>query len=364
MSSVLLKNGGNDMNLLLLKIFSTSIRSGTYPNSWKKSYVVPIHKTGPTADIDNYRPINITSVVSRVMEKIVKKQIVQYLLSNDLISPFQYGFLNRRSCITCQLDYFDHITECVDKGRSAATLFLDVRKAFDKVPHKRLILKLLSYGISGRLLEWITSFLTGREQLVKVNHHLSTSKPITSGVIQGSVLGPTLFIVFINDIVSMIKYGKPYLFADDLKVVYDFDYNDMNIVSKIQEDLNSLCNWSEKWQLTFNPAKSGITYFGRWKPSMCLYMYGDLVSNTNTVTDLGITYSDLTFTEHANKVVSDCKRLTGFVLRNFYTPEARLAIYKICIRPKLEYCAHLYSSFKSADRKKLKVSKDSLRNAY
>nr|CAH8868100.1 unnamed protein product [Trichobilharzia regenti] len=213
------------------------------------------------------------------------------------------------------------------------------------------MLKLLSYGISGRLLEWITSFLTGREQLVEVNHHLSTSKSITSGVIQGSVLGPTLITVFINDIVSLIKYGKPYLFADDLKVVYDFNYNDMNVANKIQEDLNSLCNWSEKWQLTFNPAKSGITCFGHRKPSMCLYVYGNLVSNTNTVTDLGVTYSDLTFTEHANKVVSDCKRLTGFVLCNFYTQEARLAIYKVCIRPKLEYCVHVYSSFKSADRK-------------
>nr|CAH8858117.1 unnamed protein product [Trichobilharzia regenti] len=352
-SSVLLKKGGNDMSLLLLKLYSISLSDGTYPNCWKKSYIVPIHKYGPIADINNYRPINITSVVSRVMEKIVKTQIIQYLLSNDLLSPSQYGFLSRRSCITCHLDYFDYITQSIDNGRSVTTLFLDVSKAFDKVPHIRLLTKLQSYGITGNLHKWISSFLTERQQLVKINHQLSSSKPITSGVIQGSVLGPILFLLFINDIVSVIKYGKPYLFADDLKIVYDYGYGDMSVESKIQQDLNDLGDWSEKWQLTFNPDKCGITHLGRWKPIMCLYMYGKLLSKLNTVTDLGITYSDLSFSDHANKVVSDCKRLTGFVLRNFYTQEARLAIYRTCIRPKLEYCALLFSNLRTVDRKKI-----------
>ena len=228
------------MNLLLLKLYSSSLNDGTYPTCWKKSYVVPTHKYGPVTDINNYRPINITSIVSRVMEKIIKIQVVQHLLSNDLLSPFQYGFLSKRSCITCQLDYFDNITEHIDSGHSVATLFLDVRKAFDKVPHIRLLTKLQSYGITGKLFKWIHSFLTEREQLVKISHQLSKPQPITSGVIQGSVLGPILFLLFINDIVSVIKYGKPYLFADDIKIVYDFEYGDMCVESKIQQDLNSL----------------------------------------------------------------------------------------------------------------------------
>nr|CAH8851507.1 unnamed protein product [Trichobilharzia regenti] len=185
------------------------------------------------------------------MEKIVNTQIIQYLLSNDLQFTSQCRLISRRSCITCHSDNFDYITQCIDNGRLVTTLFLNVSKAYDKVPHIRLLTKLQSYGITGKLLKWICSFLTERQQPVKINHQLSFSKPITSGVIQGTVLGPILFLLFINDIVSVIKYGKPYRFADDLKIVCDNGYGDMSVESKIQQDLNYLGVWSAKWQLTW-----------------------------------------------------------------------------------------------------------------
>ncbi|CAI2725549.1 unnamed protein product [Schistosoma spindalis] len=348
----MLKRGGDDMCVLLLKLFAISLSTACYPTAWKTTHIIPKIKTGPEANIDNYRPINITSVVSRVMEKVVKAAVVQHLLANSLISTSQHGFLRSRSCDTCLVDYLNDITLKRDNGLLVSVLFLDFKKAFDKVPHKRLLVKLKSFGINDPLYSWFASFLTERKQMVKYNDCLSSPKPITSGVIQGSVLGPLLFLMYINDICNTITFGKPYLYADDLKIVYSYKPETLNeSVPLIQNDLNNLTIWSEKWQLPFNLNKCGIMQFGKHPYELQLDLNKSRVQTLKSVHDLGINYTrSLNFEEHASSIISKCRRQIGFIMRNFFTTEAKLTLYKICVRPSLEYCSFIFSNMNTTDK--------------
>ncbi|CAI2723993.1 unnamed protein product [Schistosoma spindalis] len=224
----MLKRGGDDMCVLLLKLFAISLSTACYPTAMKTTHIIPKIKTGPEANVDNYRPINITSGVSRVMEKVVKAAVVQHLLTNNLISISQHGFLRSRSCDTCLVDYLNDITLKKDNGLLVSVIFLDFKKAFDKVPHKKLLVKLKSFGINDPLYSWFASFLAVRKQMVKYNDCLSSPKPITSGVIQESVLGSLLFLMYINDTCNTITFEKPYLHADDLKIVYSYKPETLN----------------------------------------------------------------------------------------------------------------------------------------
>ncbi|CAH8595529.1 unnamed protein product [Heterobilharzia americana] len=350
--TILLKRGGEDIPLILLKLFNTSLSSGNYPENWKLSYICPKHKCGPTSNIENYRPINITSVVSRTMEKVIVKAVVDYMTTNQLLSPAQHGFLKGRSCTTSYLDYLDNVTSKRDQGLFVTTLFLDFKQAFDKVPHKRLVTKLQSYGFRDPLLSWLRTSLEGRFQVVKFSNCYSTPRLIQSGVVQGSVLGPILFLIYVNDICSVIRNGIPYLFADDLKIVYSFSPAALTQgFSQIQEDLKRIFIWSETWQLPLNPNKSGILHFNKSHPEVTLHL-GDIALQVyNTVKDLGITYSrSLTFTEYADSVVSKGRRLIGLLHRNILIPEAKLILYKAMVRPILEYCTVIYGSMNVSDR--------------
>ena len=162
---------------------------------------------------------------------------------------------------SCQYDFLNHITTCRDTGHNVIIIYFDLCKAFDKVPHQRLIQKLKYLGIDNPLLTWISSFLHNRYQIVKVNNTYSKPTLITSGVVQGSVLGPLLFLLYINDIRKEIKNGKCFLFADDLKVVYSSPRNIENTKS-IQEDLARLETWSRQWLMPFSPSKCGVINLG------------------------------------------------------------------------------------------------------
>ncbi|KAK4471072.1 hypothetical protein MN116_000587 [Schistosoma mekongi] len=353
--ATVLKNGGTDFHLALLKLFAMSLSTACYPTLWKTTHVIPKFKSGPVGNIENYRPINLTSVASRVMEKIIKEELLQYLLKNELLFPSQHGFLKNRSCDTCLLDYLNDITTQRDKGLLVSSLFLDFSKAFDKVPHKRLLIKLKSYGVKDPLHSWFASFLKGRKQTVKFNNSLSSPKPITSGVIQGSVLGPLLFVIYINDINNVIKHGRPYLYADDLKIVYSFKPDSLEEgMTLIQKDLDNLTSWSQKWQLPLNYSKCGIMHIGNHNPQSTFYLNGSKVQILQSTSDLGIKYSgNLKSMEHTSSIISKTRRLTGFLLKNFHTTEAKLTLFKICVRPILEYCSFIFSSMNSIDRKRV-----------
>ena len=218
-------------------LFRKSLSSGTLPAAWKDARITPIFKKGSKIEPSNYRPVSLTSNVCKTLEKIVRKAVIDHLNRNNLLSDGQYGFRNNRPCALQLLNVMEKWTDYVERHQSWDTIYLDLAKAFDKVAHKRLLKKVASYGIKGSVLAWITSFLSSRRQCVSVKGSSSAWKPVDSGVPQGSVLGPVLFILYVNDIPELVR-SNVWIFADDTKLNAPSDQSDI-----LQDDLNNLMQW-------------------------------------------------------------------------------------------------------------------------
>ena len=285
------------------------------------------------------------------MEKVIQSQLSDHLLKEELIDPTQHGFIRTRSCSTCLIDFFNEVTRIRDQKKLVIILYFDIKKAFDKVPHNLLINRLQSVGIINPLLQWIKSFLTNRYQITKINSTTSTPRPITSGVVQGSVLGPLLFIIYINNICKCFTTGKTYLYADDLKVIYKTDIGDVrSTMQTIQHELNKVDDWCKRWGLELNTEKCGWLCIGNTSLKIKLALNKNPLPRLTSVTDLGIHYSDsLNFSEHISTKASQMRRLLGFILRNFFQNETKIILYKACVRPIVEYCSFLFSNLRLSD---------------
>ena len=233
-------------------IFNKSLQEATVPTDWKSAKVVPIFKKGSRASVGNYRPVSLTSVLCKLLEKIIRDRVENHLACHNLLSPYQYGFRKGRNCTTQLLTAMDSWTKSVNDGIDTDIILLDFAKAFDKVPHTHLINKLHHYGIQGNVKLWITDFLSHRQQQTCVNNNFSDFCDVTSGVPQGSVLGPTLFLLYINDLPDCVS-SDVLIFADDTKIFRKIHTPDDVII--LQKDLDSLFEWSSKWKLCFNASK-------------------------------------------------------------------------------------------------------------
>jgi len=320
-------------------IFLKSLMTGEVPNDWRTANVTPIYKKGGRSQVDNYRPVSLTSQISKIMESLVRDQVLQFLEANKLIKNSQHGFRKGRSCLTNLLVFLDKVTTDIENGNSVDVIYLDFAKAFDKVPHRRLMDKLRSHGIRGKLWKWIEAWLEGRHQRVCVTGHASDWRPVTSGVPQGSVLGPLLFLIFINDIDSGI-INSILKFADDTKIYGAvMDNKDRE---NLQNDLDNLVKWSEKWQMTFNVEKCKVMHLGKGNRKYSYNMKGQQLEEVAVEKDLGVhVTSDLKASKQCTQAYNKASQMLGMVGRTIKSrsPDILISIYKSIVRPHLEFCS-------------------------
>ena len=255
----ILKETKHEIVGALKSLFNSSIQQGFVPADWKAANVTPIYKKGDRTSPGNYRPISLTSVVGKLLEAIIRDKIVGYLENHSLIRDSQHGFRNKRSCLSNLLTFYNDLFFAHDASRSLDIVYLDFQKAFDKVPHNKLMFKIKQLGIDGNVHKWIENWLSNRQQRVVINGYASGWAPVTSGVPQGSVLGPILFIIYINDIdVGLNNFISK--FADDTKIGNSI-ITDRDRMS-LQDDLRKISEWSERWEMPFNVNKCHILPVG------------------------------------------------------------------------------------------------------
>ena len=348
-----LKEAKNQICKPLSIIFNKSFNSGKVPDDWKLANVTPIQKKGDKSQPCNYRPISLTSVVCKVMETIIRDKIVKFLEVNELIKNSQHGFRNKRSCLTNLLDFYNDVFNIYDESKAVDIIYLDFQKAFDTVPHKRLLTKLQTHGVTGKFLNWMEDWLSDRKQRVVVNGKSSNWRNVISGVPQGSVLGPVLFITYINDIDEGLncKISK---FADDTKITGRVTTASERL--QLQSDLDRLVNWSSKWQMKFNLDKCKVLHIGYHNTHSNYSMDGFRLTEVNQEKDLGITISnDLKHGKHCSEVVKTANKLVGFIGRafEFKSEKVILTLYNALVRPHLEYCVQFWSPYYRKDIDKL-----------
>ena len=245
-----------------LKImFQKSLDTGAVPKDWRDGIIVPIYKNNRKPNSpSSYRPICLTSVICKILERIIKKYLISYLMCNSLISDSQHGFLENRSTLTNLLECTNDWTKFIRDRSPVDAIYIDLAKAFDSICHSKMMYKLKLIGIGGKLLDWFQSFLCQRSQAVKVGESFSPRVPVTSGVGQGTILGPLIFILYIDEVSDLNLSSKISLYADDAKIYRNV--NNINQYQLLQEDLDKFSNFCDEWQLTINANKCELLQLG------------------------------------------------------------------------------------------------------
>ena len=358
-SSRMLKATAVTITLIVTKLFNLSLKTGTFPKAAKMSVVTPILKSMDPTSPSNYRPISLLAILSnfKVLERHVSSLILEDLHLSDHPSFHQWGFRAGRSTGSALTTIIDDWLRSMDVGKPVCSVFFDVRKAFDSVPHATLVSKLQSRGLNDFLLRWICDYLKGREQRVVLNGVSSRPRPVLSGVPQGSVLGPLLFILYINDLADLKLGSKMVVYADDIllyrSIETNADYNQM------QEDVTSVEQWMTENFLTPNAAKckQNLMLITRSKTHQCPqlldYLAGQLLEQVQSYKYLGVTITfSLSWSDHIQSICLKSRRLVGLLYHQFYSyadSSTLRQFYLSCIRPHLEYACTVWDPHLTKD---------------
>ena len=352
----LLKSCRSELSYPLWLIFRASLHTGTLPSIWKRSFIVPIFKKGARHDPLNYRPVSLTSVCVKSLERILCKFIYDYATSNNILCNDQFGFRPGRSTEDQLLLTYNDISNALDQGYNIDLILFDFSKAFDTVCHDILLDKLCLLGITGKLLDWIREFLRSRVMNVLVDGKLSRPCEVVSGVPQGSVLGPLLFLFYINFITHNIS-SRTKIFADDLKLYITVETNSLQALlhnmSTCQRDINSLHKAASSWGLSMNINKCVVLKFHRRPmdlsglPASGKYYLNNIpIPVKDSAMDLGVLVdSTLKFHQHIHNIVQKAGGVAQNLLKSTVNRDASFLIplYVAHIRPILEYCSSVWN---------------------
>ena len=342
---VVLKRLSKHISPIVQQIFQKSVTTGELPKIWKNANVAPVFKKGDKSNPANYRPISLTCILCKTLEHIIASSIVKHFGKLGLFYELQHGFREKRSCETQLVMLMDELYRAAHSKKQVDLILLDFSKAFDKVSHEKLILKLSNYGVRGETLKWVKSFLDNRTQSVVVNGSKSSPIAVPSGVPQGSVLGPLLFLAYINDLPNKVK-SRVRLFADDtaiyLAIATDTD------AKTLQGDLSTLESWEADWDMQFNPSKCQVIHVTKSrKPINTTYfLHNTKLEATTSAKYLGVVISDdLSWNTHIDAITKKANQTLGFLRRNIkiHSEALKSTVYKTLVRPQLEYCSSVWS---------------------
>ena len=369
-SLTLLKALANEISIPLGHIFNLSLQNGKFPEKLKSSRVVPIFKAGDATICDNYRPISLVSSISKILEKIVASKLTNHLESNNLLYEHQYGFLKGKSTEHNLIHLTNKIGEALNDDKYCIGIFLDLKKAFDVVSHPILLKKLKTLGINGTSIKWFESYLSNRTQKVEINGHTSDSKNLDISVLQGTILGPILFLCFINDLPQATELLS-FLFADDTScTAEDSDLN--RLIAHANTELQKLANWFRANRMAVNISKTKFIIFHRKGKKINLNGLQILFNNNEigkTEDPALITPLERVFTENPSKenrfykllgvhldetlsfkhhIELTCNKISKSLFfinksKNFLTHKALRSLYFALIHPHLLYCTNIVS---------------------
>jgi hypothetical protein len=347
LSPVIYKNCANTLCSSLTLLYNLSIQTGTIPLDWKKADIIPIYKKGDKSNISNYRPISLLPVAGKILERCIHNHI--YPITRPDIHPNQHGFMTSKSTTTQLLEFYDNIYNKLENKIQTDVLYLDLSKAFDSVSHELLLLKLKTFGFSNNLYNWFESYLDNRKQRVLIEGKCSSYKKVLSGVPQGSILGPLLFLYFINDMpkLSNNEESQLFLYADDSKLCNSV----INIEDchKLQDSLHNLLIWGNTWGMNFNESKCVVMSFSKCANPILYdyYMNNVLVKRVYQFVDLGLLVNNcLKWEDHINNIVSRANKRLGLIKRclgNECNLEVKLNCYTSLVRPILEASSCVWS---------------------
>ena len=341
---------------------------GDVPKSFLKAFIKPVKKPlKPRSDPASYRPLSLTSNIAKVLEKVVKKQLVKYLEDKEIISDAQHGFRTKRSCLSQLLSHYNKIIECLEEGKVLDVVYLDFSKAFDTVDRYILARHMKSAGINEKAATWIFRFLHGRTQQVISDSMISDPASVESGVPQGTVLGPQLFLLMINSITEEDLTSRLGIFADDTRVSNSI--SNKEDINRLQADLNTIFEWKSENNMRFNSDKfehvrHGATFRSNLSIPVSQY-YSDTqdpIPTKAAVRDLGVIVSSST--DFHDQILAVCKQArdkTNWIFRSFYSRDVQFLsfMWKCYVQPILDYASQLWSPSKQLD---IKMLEDVFRN--
>ncbi len=331
-------------------LFNMCLSTNSLPAEWKVHKIKPIPKKGNPLIISNYRPISLLCILSKVLESLIYHKIIDFI--RPKLSELQFGFVKNKSCLTQLLTAFAIINEATDNKDQVDMVYLDFKKAFDTVSHNELLFKLWRIGITGNLWSWFRDYLKGRSHYVAFDNVQSVALPVISGVPQGSILGPLLFIIYVNDIPGCINHSHCFLFADDAKLLKIV--KSQSDREDLQDDLSALSSWCKQWNLELNSSKCSALHFSprstRLHPNPVPYVIGtNSIPFHETQVDLGvIVTSKLSWSSQCEKVCAKCYRSLHMIRRNVplnSSVNVKKQLYLTLVKSLISYCCQLYRPF-------------------
>ena len=312
------KTFSEQLSVPLQMIFQNSFDTGIVPKEWKMAVITPVFKGGKnnSSSPASYRPISLTCIACRVMERILKQFLTSHCELNNLFSKHQHGFRSKRSTETQLLECFNDWSSNVDFGEAVDVLYLDISKAFDTVSHSKLIYKLSQYGIHGNFIRWISAFLSDRSQAVRVDSVLSAYERVVSGVPQGSVLGPFLFLLFINDLPRVCQNSSIKMFADDSKIY--FKCTDPADRTKLNDDIVRVFDWFHRNQLKVAVEKCAVLHLGSSNPKYRYQIHNTVLPSVESMKDIGVIMSsNMKFSNHCSFISDKAFKMSNMFFRVF-----------------------------------------------